>query len=297
MVSKENTHGMQTHGILNRTDVPSQKEFLVDITPLLPDGFEGAIKRLTCTFCKRQFYVSQAYFVAHQPTHCHECSEVLAPRKPKRPLTVMSYPETEEELHKEGLETFFTFPHHAFLLFDRACQQFPNNPINHYYVALFLQRQKEYEKAIERCNTAIQHDTTFAAAYSLIGDCLYKQDNYQQALLYYEKAITLDPQEMNAYVGKGEVYCTLSDFNAAFTWYEKAIALFPDVFYAYEKKIQLLSLLQKKDEVERIYTTFLAAHPDNLEATQRYALFLVRNHRKQESLQMRMKAGELRKKR
>jgi len=47
----------------------------VDITPLIPDEYEGSVKRLTCRLCEHVFYVAKTYFDSNQGVmYCHECS-------------------------------------------------------------------------------------------------------------------------------------------------------------------------------------------------------------------------------
>src|SRR5689334_7132426 len=50
----------------------------MDITPLIPDGYDGPIKRLTCSICKHMFYITQDDYYHHpEARFCHECSLIL----------------------------------------------------------------------------------------------------------------------------------------------------------------------------------------------------------------------------
>src|SRR6266702_4508362 len=50
----------------------------MDITPPIPDGYNGPIKRLTCSICKHLFYITQDdYHRLPEVRFCHECSLVL----------------------------------------------------------------------------------------------------------------------------------------------------------------------------------------------------------------------------
>lgn len=54
----------------------------MDITPLIPDGHTGAIKRLQCTLCKHMYYLQFVYYQEHLDTqYCHECSLAIAARE------------------------------------------------------------------------------------------------------------------------------------------------------------------------------------------------------------------------
>lgn len=50
----------------------------MDITPVIPDGYNGPIKQLTCRICKHIFYLSMAdYGRLAEVSYCHECSLIL----------------------------------------------------------------------------------------------------------------------------------------------------------------------------------------------------------------------------
>lgn len=50
----------------------------MNITPLIPDGYNGPIKQLTCRICKHVFYITQQdYQRSPQISFCHECSLIL----------------------------------------------------------------------------------------------------------------------------------------------------------------------------------------------------------------------------
>ena len=51
----------------------------MDITPVIPDGYNGPIKQLTCRICRHIFYLTRAdYGRLTEVTYCHECSLILA---------------------------------------------------------------------------------------------------------------------------------------------------------------------------------------------------------------------------
>ncbi len=50
----------------------------MDTTPIIPDGYNGSIKQLTCRICKHIFYVTQAdYHRLQEVLYCYECSLIL----------------------------------------------------------------------------------------------------------------------------------------------------------------------------------------------------------------------------
>ena len=50
----------------------------MNITPVIPDGYNGPIKQLTCRICKHLFYLTMAdYERLQEVSYCHECSLIL----------------------------------------------------------------------------------------------------------------------------------------------------------------------------------------------------------------------------
>src|SRR2546426_10520093 len=48
------------------------------VNRLIPDGYNGPIKQLTCRFCKHVFYITQDdYHRLPEVRFCHECSLML----------------------------------------------------------------------------------------------------------------------------------------------------------------------------------------------------------------------------
>src|SRR5712691_4501049 len=50
----------------------------MNITPIIPDAYNGPIKQLTCHICKHLFYITQDdYRRLQEVRYCHECSLIL----------------------------------------------------------------------------------------------------------------------------------------------------------------------------------------------------------------------------
>jgi len=50
----------------------------MNITPVIPDGYNGPVKQLTCRICKHLFYLAMAdYERLREVSYCHECSLIL----------------------------------------------------------------------------------------------------------------------------------------------------------------------------------------------------------------------------
>src|SRR5579884_2753057 len=50
----------------------------MQVTPVIPDGYNGPIKQLTCRICKHIFYITQDdYRRFPEIRFCHECSLIM----------------------------------------------------------------------------------------------------------------------------------------------------------------------------------------------------------------------------
>src|SRR5439155_25474911 len=55
-----------------------KRNIAMNITPVIPDGYNGPIKQLTCRICKHIFYFTKAdYGRLAEVSYCHECSLIL----------------------------------------------------------------------------------------------------------------------------------------------------------------------------------------------------------------------------
>src|ERR1700688_4651295 len=59
--------------------IERKRDIPMDITPVIPDGYNGPIKQLTCRICRHIFYLTQAdYGRLAEASYCHECSLIVA---------------------------------------------------------------------------------------------------------------------------------------------------------------------------------------------------------------------------
>src|SRR5437588_4266535 len=50
----------------------------MNITPVIPHGYNGPVNQLTCRICKHLFYLAMAdYERLREVSYCHECSLIL----------------------------------------------------------------------------------------------------------------------------------------------------------------------------------------------------------------------------
>ena len=81
---------------------------------------------------------------------------------------------------------------------------------------------KDYNKAIEYYQKAIQIDPNFAEAYNNMGTTYIKVNNYQKAIVYFKKAVGIDSQHFEACIRLANAYIKLENYLEALTYAKKA---------------------------------------------------------------------------
>lgn len=97
----------------------------------------------------------------------------------------------------------------------------------YYNNAMFYNKQKQYQKAIDSINIAIALNPQKACYYNDRGIMYSKIKNYQEALRDYNKAIELDPKNYNFYSNRGILYLhELHQYKKAYRDWIKATELY-----------------------------------------------------------------------
>lgn len=85
--------------------------------------------------------------------------------------------------------------------------------------------QREHDQAIRCFKRAVQLDSTFAYAYSLIAHELYASDKFDKAIHMYERAIAIDPHHYNAWWGLGNMYLQQEEHQKAKYHFQRAVEI------------------------------------------------------------------------
>jgi tetratricopeptide (TPR) repeat protein len=88
---------------------------------------------------------------------------------------------------------------------------------------------KEYEKAIEDYNKAIELDPKFAIAYTNRGVAYDKLKEHEKAIEDFNKAIELDPKNVAMYLNLSEAIIIMGDYKSASKNIAKALYLSPEI--------------------------------------------------------------------
>ncbi len=161
---------------------------MMNITPLIPDGYIGPIKRLNCRVCGHTFYITQADYDAMQEVrYCHECSMILASEVGKAQATKAPAHKQEmrQSLPSSSQLTRVSRPR----TIDRdkmTVEQLLEEARAHY-------KAWHYTETIASYTQAIQKDPTCAAASRGKATALRLMHREKEAREADEQARRLDP--------------------------------------------------------------------------------------------------------
>src|ERR1700720_4501314 len=86
---------------------------------------------------------------------------------------------------------------------------------------------KEYPKAIEQFNRAIEIDPKYAPAYHGRGVAYFRQGEWDRAIADFGEAIRLDPADARARYDRGVAYSRAGEYDRAIADFGDAIRLNP----------------------------------------------------------------------
>ena len=87
---------------------------------------------------------------------------------------------------------------------------------------------KQFHKAIDQFQKAIEFSKPYEELYFSIGICYEKLKDYNKSRGYYRKAISVDPKYSEAYFRIGETFRKEKLWENAVHFYKKALRLMPD---------------------------------------------------------------------
>jgi tetratricopeptide (TPR) repeat protein len=123
--------------------------------------------------------------------------------------------------------------------------------------------QKNFDKAIEKYNQAINLDTSYELAYFGRGRVYLERKQLGEALADFDAVIKLNANYAAAYVGRGDVYWQRRDFDNALTAYDRAIQLDPDLSDAYVNRGKVFAEQNKRDMALADYNRAIELSKDN----------------------------------
>ena len=175
----------------------------MNITPVIPDGYNGTVKQLTCRICKHIFYLTMADYDRLQEVHyCHECSLILREELERNQMASGSIPTTQTPLPVS-------------LPFKQTSNHVQRPPEQAY-----VHRRPSIPVPQPR---TIDRDKMTVAQLLEEAKMLDKTWRYKEALASYEQALQRDAGCLAAFYGKGAMLSQLGRTREALAVYEEIL--------------------------------------------------------------------------
>jgi tetratricopeptide (TPR) repeat protein len=112
-------------------------------------------------------------------------------------------------------------------------------------------QMKEYDKAKEQFNKAIELEPDFSLSYINLGIISRKNKDYDSAIEYFKKAIELDHKAVVAYNSLAVAYAELKQFDQAKALFLDALAVSAD-FEDARINLEILERVKNSDSAKEI---------------------------------------------
>jgi len=123
------------------------------------------------------------------------------------------------------------------------------NKVNSYILlGINYTQERNYKKAMNSYQKAIEISPDTAQIYNNIGNIYYAQQNYGESIKYYEKATVLDPEYANAFSNMGIAYYVQKKYEKALQKYEIVLKMDPDN-KSIQRKVQVLRQLIERGSI------------------------------------------------
>src|SRR5579884_308362 len=180
----------------------------MDITPLIPDGYTGPIKRLTCSICKHIFYIAQDDYHRHPEVRfCHECSLILREELEKTQTasgTLTTPTVREKPVVRSPTPSPVASPIQPIRLPQpRTIDREKMTVEQLLEEAEMLRKTWRYREALRSYDEALQREPHCIDILYKRGEMLEVLDRPHEALLVYEEILRLEPGSAQAYGSKG----------------------------------------------------------------------------------------------
>jgi tetratricopeptide (TPR) repeat protein len=194
-----------------------KRKVAVNITPVIPDGYDGPIKQLTCRICKHIFYLTKADYDRLPEVHyCHECSLILREELERNQMASGSIPTTQtplptslpfeqtSNLVRRSLGSAFVSPQSSIHVPQpRTIDRDKMTVAQLLEEAKMLGKTWRYKEALTSYEQALQRDAGCMAAFYGKGEMLSQLNRPREALAVYDEILRLDPTSAKAWGEKG----------------------------------------------------------------------------------------------
>jgi tetratricopeptide (TPR) repeat protein len=228
----------------------------MNITPIIPDGYNGPIKQLTCHICKHLFYITQDDYRRFQEVrYCHECSLILLEELQNnqgvaalRPPTATKTAPVNSPPPRFSLQPSPPVRLPAPRTLDRekmTVEQVLDE-------AKMFEKTWRYREALHSYEEALQRDPRCIAALHGCASMLSILHRPREALVVYEELLRLEPASAKTLSRKGWTLGSLKRYEEAFAAFDAALQLDPSDKEASTGKWFFLTHLDRDEEAEQV---------------------------------------------
>ncbi|HKY32656.1 MAG TPA: tetratricopeptide repeat protein [Candidatus Polarisedimenticolia bacterium] len=163
----------------------------------------------------------------------------------------------------------------------------------YYYLGAAYKADRQYQKAIEPLEIALELDPVNLQARVLLAECYLQRGDPAEALAEYHRALELQSDYAPAHDGLGRVAEAAGDEEKAIEHYRKAIALNPGFPDAALNLGDLLMREGRHNEAIELFVQAIKVRPDFAAAYNRLGVAYARQRMGNEAIAALRKAGEL----
>jgi tetratricopeptide (TPR) repeat protein len=213
----------------------------MNITPVIPEGYNGPVKQLTCRICKHLFYLAMAdYEQIREVSYCHACSLILleelqrnqgapgrtAPGQAPRPASLPVAQAPAPVQRPPGPTSASPRPPLP-VPQPRSIDRDKMTVAQLLEEASMLDKTWRYEEALLSYEQALQRDAGCLEAFFGKGEMLRQLDRTGEALAVYDDILRLDPTSARAWGEKGWTLISLKRYTEAQAAFDHALQLDP----------------------------------------------------------------------
>jgi tetratricopeptide (TPR) repeat protein len=154
----------------------------------------------------------------------------------------------------------------ARILFDKAIEAKPDDPVAYNYKADTYFKDGHFEKAIEWYDKALKINPHYLDVLKDKGLCFDKLGKYGEALACFNLALEISPRSAQNLHYKASILSKLSRYNEATMCYDQALEIEPNNFDIYIDKGILHEELKNYEKALECYDKAISLEPHNIHA-------------------------------
>lgn len=137
--------------------------------------------------------------------------------------------------------------------------KFKQSPAAYCLLAGAQFNQKKYDVAAISAQKALQLDSKFAKAFTVLGMIRTAENNFADAQAYYRKALKLNPDDSDTWFMLGRALFLRDDFAEAAKAFERAIRINPQSVRSYDNLARTKDILGDREGAKKCYKEGLQA--------------------------------------